>query len=462
MLEEGKFDSTLKGALEHLQVPYDASSWDRLEQRLSQMPGAEPKDPATDQHFRTVLQGLEANYNAAHWDLMAARIVQEQRLRRRIWITKFAEAAIFLLLVANLDGLLGGIRQDSEGNRSNLGTNTPVAEAGFKKRSQKTSPGARVGSENVAQTTSSGFWAPINPATNNNNPISAESANTSVVTLDPSVISSQGSNPSNGVSLPILPLNTDASAISVLDPLPLLQQNAISETFAFVGLPVGVHQKVAKHSNFYALAFLGANQNQIHNGNDMRKKNGSEAGLALGFRGNKWGVEAGIAYSKKTFQPKRKIEINAGNVTNGYYGTYVNQVNADVVSIPVHVTRRLGKLGRTVIQAVAGSTANFAVRKSFDYKTVYYPSLSQSADPNNAGNKPTVQKDSRGVFEHGAVSENFYASVDAGVRVEHSFKKNFAVFLEPMMQTTFTKNGIGPDASKINTFSVRAGVIAAL
>jgi hypothetical protein len=52
--------------------------------------------------------------------------------------------------------------------------------------------------------------------------------------------------------------------------------------------------------------------------------------------------------------------------------------------------------------------------------------------------------------------------VDAGVRVEHSFKKNFAVFLEPMMQTTFTKNGIGPDASKINTFSVRAGVIAAL
>jgi hypothetical protein len=462
MLEEGKFDSKLKGALEHLQVPYDASSWDRLEQRLSQLPGAEPKDPAMDQHFRTVLQGLEANYNAAHWDMMAARIVQEQRLRRRIWITKFAEAAIFLLLVANLDGLLGGIQQDSNGNRQNLGTGVPVAEAGLKKHSSKTGITQGGTKENSLPQETSGFWAPIDQSSTggqNNETVSQSDLN--AVALVPSVFN-DGTVTSGSVSMPTLPLNTDAAALSVLDPLPLLQQNAISETFAFVGLPVGVHQKVAKHSNFYAMAFLGANQNQIHNGNDMRKKNGSEAGLALGFRGNKWGVEAGIAYSKKTFQPKRKIEINAGNVTSGYYGTYVNQVNADVVSIPVHVTRKVGKMGRTVIHAIAGSTANFAVRKSFDYKTVYYPSLSQSSDPNNPGNKPTAQKDSRGVFQHGTVSENFYASVDAGIRVEHSFKKNFSVFLEPMMQTTFTKNGIGPDASKINTFSVRAGVIAAL
>lgn len=462
MLEEGKFDSTLKSALDRLQVPYDASSWNKLEQRLTQSASEEMKEPVLDQHFRKVLQGLEAPYNSAHWDMMADRIVRENRIRRRIWITKFAEAAVFLLLVANLDGLLGGLHDASNDHLASTSSSTPVAEAGFAAGSTNGEFATRSNNHGGGSQDHSGFWAAhgsaataivlssIEPAT---------SASLDGQTSGSDILYSNGLSSANATALV---LNTDAAAISVLDPLPLLQQNSpISETFAYAGLPNRVHQKVAKQRNFYAMVFLGGNQNQIHQGNDLRKVNGGEAGIMAGYRKGKWGVESGLAYSKKVFQPKRKIEINTGSVTNGYYGTYVDKVEADVVSVPVHVTRRIGQYGRVTLQAVAGSTANFAVQKAFKNKTIYFPGLSPNQDP-NAPNFPQTQNAGNGVFEHGTVAENFYASVDAGIRVEKPVGKSFTVFLEPMVQMSLTKKGIGPDPSKINTFSVRAGVIASL
>lgn len=462
MIEEGKFDATLKSALEGLQVPYDPASWDQLEQRIAQMPKTDGQAPGMDQHFRQVLQGLEVPYHSGHWDLMADRIVREQRMRRRIWITKFAEAAVFLLLVANLDGLLGGINAAAtDSNTAGPSSSTPFAAAGLSQstnHSGKTAGITTLASDQTSMAT--GFWSEDNVSTQFVDIFEMGNAVSGYMEENPALF---GVNPGFEVaSQPVLALNTDASAISVLDPIPVLQQgNALSATFAFAGLPQGVHQKVAKQRNFYALAFLGSDQNQIHEGNDLRKANGVKGGIGIGYRKGKWGVETGIAYAKKVFQPKRKIEIYAGNTSGGYYGTYVDQVSADVVAVPVHVTHRLGRVGRVSLQAVAGSTAHFAVQKAFKYQTVFYPGLSQNPDPN--GNKPPViQASGDGIFEKGSVNENFYASVDAGIRLERPLGKSFAVYLAPMVQTTLTKRGIGPGPSKINTISLQAGVIAAL
>ena len=102
------FDNKLKNALEGLEAPFDPSAWAAFEQRLN-APFTEEQPAAVDAVdkavFRT-LERLDAPYQPAHWDMLATRMTQVARTRRRIWIAKLTEAAIFLLLLANLEGFL--------------------------------------------------------------------------------------------------------------------------------------------------------------------------------------------------------------------------------------------------------------------------------------------------------------------------------------------------------------------
>lgn len=111
------------------------------------------------------------------------------------------------------------------------------------------------------------------------------------------------------------------------------------------------------------------------------RENGFGGGVTVGYRKGKWGVETGLAYAHKDFTPQKDINIYAGNPIDGFLGAYVKGVDADVFAVPVKVTRRFARMGRTTGHAVAGITANVATEKRFAYKTVVYPPSSPSPTP---------------------------------------------------------------------------------
>ncbi len=454
-MTDKNFDSRLKSALEHLEAPYDAASWDILEQRMNAMPGAESASPL-DKVAQQALGKLEAPYQPAHWEMLANRMDSTARVRRRIWITKTAEAAIFLLLLLNLEGLLHHSSAPALPGNNPPARHRPQADGTLKHKNKTTADVSfataatdhSVLNEMQGDIQLADFYA--NPAlegAGNGMPLSpfADALAPLQSTLSPF-----STTPEHWASLPDIIT------------LPILLGQPVETTGSRPFLRPVAQIKAPRQSRFYAATFASFDRNYISGEGYSNNGNGYGGGIAVGYRAGKWGVEAGIAYNQKKYQPRHVEEIYKGNTLNGYHGIYAHTVNADMLSVPVKATRRVAQFGQATALVTAGATMNVAMDKSYHYRSTYYPGQAPP-DPNYApGQQPKSRQQARGVLEGGSVHNNFYATADLGVRIEHPINRHFAAYIEPSYRHAIGQKGIGPTPAKINTFSVQAGVLATL
>jgi hypothetical protein len=136
-------------------------------------------------------------------------------------------------------------------------------------------------------------------------------------------------------------------------------------------------------------------------------------------------------------------------------------VEADIVAVPVKITRRIAQFGQTTAHATAGVTTNFAVNKNYEYGSVFYPGQAPSGNL-APSQQPKLKQNGQGVLENGSLKGNVYASADIGVRIEQPIGRRIAAFVEPGYRMALGNKGIGPNPAKINTLSVQAGVLATL
>ena len=462
-MKDTPFDKRLKASLDNLEVPYDPASWKALEQRLN-APFAEehpaPVDSVDKALFRT-LDRLESPYQPAHWDVLAGRLNHAARVRR-LWIMKLSEAAIFLLLLVNLEGLLHVTTPQK----------TPLPQTPASPRLQAEAPSGHRRNGGAAGT------GRIDPGSVIVNAVPAEeeypaSAAARIVDgrdnfgADPyRFIPENAEGSPSAATILLNPTETPTpehwASLPDIVKLPLLLGNPLesAENRAFAA-PVAQNVAPRQH-RFYAATYAAYDWNHVSADGYAHSAGGYGGGMAIGYRIGKWGVEAGLAYNRKQYEPRREEEIYKGNTQNGYYGSYAKTVDADIVSVPVKATRQVGRFGQLTAHAVGGVTTNFAVDKSYHYASTYYPG-SAPPDPNfSPGQQPQLRRKGRGLLENGALNGNAYVSADAGLRLEHPVGRHFVAFVEPVYRHTIAGKGIGPSPAKINTFSIQAGVLATL
>lgn len=452
-MKEKDFDTSVKNALDRLEAPYDPASWAALERRMDAAYIEEnpaPVDPV-DKAVYHKLQQLEAPYQPDHWNLLAGRLAELRRLRLRLWAAKASEIVIILLLLVNLQG---SWVEKSAVPPAKPRHDGPVAAH------QKNATGRDVDAPHRAKgRTSDSFSADSGE--------SFAPAWAAAAPLDPFLtLNNMAAPPEFSPAPDFVPSGPGAlpGPLAAVQPMPV----AFSP-FAFVParhpLPgnMFVPPPKARTGRLYWAAYAAADQNNVRSAGDFQQAKGYSMGYALGYRRGKWGVETGIAYVQKHYEPKKKIEIYSGDVSNGYFGSYLGEVEADMVSVPLKVTRRVARMGRTTAHAVAGLTANVAVQKSYRYKTIRYPgSTPSSQGPNALAAQPQLRENGRGVLENGRLSENAYVSADLGLRLERPIAGRWTAFVEPTFRQSLSARGLGPDPARINTFSFQAGVMASL
>lgn len=440
-----------------MEAEYEPATWDVLRQKMDRMLLEEQPEPVSevDKAVFHTLQNMEMPYQPAHWDMLATKMTEAARLRRRLWIGKMAEAAIFLLLLINIDGLIdmgSGERTRPDrrvrSNRPQVDASTPAQ----KHRQYAATLGAQLQNEHGYVATTDEYSAAMNPA-----------ATFISAVLQTNDINTQQLFPGEN-------LNDQTSGASGVP--------HVSDFFAFLSAPDAspvkfTHRfkmpvfpvKPARTEKLYAVSYGTFNRNFVKTDGETRTANGYGNGIAVGYRKGKWSVEAGLGYTQVGYQPKKEVEIYAGNLQNGYVGTYANRVDADVFSVPVRATRRLARVGRTNVYAVAGVTGNISVQKSYQYKTVSYgtgPSAQPGGNPDQPSQPQLSRKGIGWLEENGKIAGNFYATADVGVRVQHPAGKRFAAFVEPVYHQSLGQSGIGPKLNRINTLSVNAGIVASL
>lgn len=447
-----QFDSTLKSALDQLEVPYDPSTWAALESRLDALPAPD----AVDHVLRPTLEQIESSYDAGSWSALANRMDTIARVRR-LRMSKIAEAAIFLLLLLNLKGFFGVVESVTNPVPVKKEIHGPIAKTHtLKSKKQATTPVnaeteiTATGGQSLSQQVVSflqNLAATIVPDTK------TKTEETATNTLQPIAANNSVLNPSNFYS------QTGLVKFPIGPNLPARSTKQILFAGTAITIPGLQPSKVVKSRHLYAATYASYDKNYLREGSHSDKTTGYGSGMAVGYRKGKWGIETGIAYAQKSYQPERENVEYLNDPFNGIAFYYNDEVNADVFSVPVKVTRRVAKLGNTTAHAVAGVTAHFAANKQYDYKTVYYaPPIPVGPDPN----KPAKAfPDGKGVFEKGGLSNNAYATADLGLRVEQSLGKHYVAFVEPVYRQSLG-GGLGPRTSRLSTFSFQAGVMASL
>ncbi|MFN0013099.1 MAG: hypothetical protein ACKVU2_01005 [Saprospiraceae bacterium] len=448
------FDRQMKSVLDNIEPEFDPSTWDMLAHKMDQ--AAFEEQPvavdAVDKAVYHTLQRLEAPYQQAHWNALANRIQVVAVRVRRLRIAKLAEAAIFLLLLWNTESYWGTGTYLPPA-RPVFDPNVPVAQTrsglpvASKKQTGHPHPSSKSPLEALAaKALQEQLMQPGSPSLLSGDYLMANSAAEILASMN------QTAEQAN--------LRVFAAAKSISPFLLTSRLLVPGRAVAFAQAPT---PKFASQSPFFLAVYTVADNDRI-GGTDGKNYSGSGYGavLAGGFRPDKWGVEAGIGYSAKQYAPKQSVTIVSGNQDDGFYGSSLSEISADLLTVPVKITRRLAKMGRTSAHAVVGATANLALGKNHDYSTTYFPpgTLPPHTLPDPTP-KPALA--SNGLLENGRLSDNIYATVDAGLRIEHRLGKGRHVaFVEPAFRQTFAGKGYGQQEEPVRSFSIQAGVLTYL
>ena len=460
-MDSKNFDKQLKSSLENLEAPFDSTSWQALENRMNsnfteEQPAAvEPVDLVV----KRSLERLEVPYHGGDWSLLNARLNQRV-LVRRIRLSKVAEAAIFLLLLINIEGFLGGFREVLKPAVPVVPKSVvPMASNKHKSSSHKQTSAVAESTPTIltamaeqmvaliaAPFEGSALTGLIPTTSNKSTEIASITANTSL--LDgANFYTSSGIVPFHKIKL-----------------LPQTEPHEFAwENFLHTIPGVIITPSPKKSNGFYAASFASFDKNNIRSSTLDVQENGFGGGAKIGYRKGKWGIESGLAYTQQTFSPAKFVDIYAGSPVLGFLGAYVKDVKADIFSIPVKVTRQFARMGKTTAHAVAGITANIATEKQFAYKTVYYPPVGQQGPDLNPtpDNTRISTTNSTGLLEGGSLRTNAYATADLGLRVERPIGKRYTAFIEPVYRHAMG-GGVGPNREYVNTVSIQAGVMGAL
>ena len=439
-MEFKQFDASVKSALENIQPPYDPTSWDALESRLNAMP---PPD-AIDQRLRPALERLEPSFDESSWASLASKMDGLARARRVKW-TKAAEAALMLLLLINVRSVFQAIE--------------PTPKAPLTPKVENKEPiAAKSGNRKTQQTEA---------AADNNSGLAAQ-----VLQLVQSVVNTFHNDPTLIHTEPILPTLAAVASSQAPGNVPAdlvtparmaflpVPERSVAEPHLFASNLSLPKITPAASGPFYA-GFSGHfEQNQLVQNGYEDQQAGYGGALIVGCRKGKWGVETGVQYSNKTYQPKRDMVEYLNNPFQGIAFYYNNEVDADVVSIPVKATRRVFKAGKTSGHVVAGVSGHFAASKRYQYKNVHYPPP-VPVGPNQIPLGKIPAPTGKGILENGGMTYNAYATADLGFRLEHSLGGRYTAFIEPIYRQSLG-GGLGPVASRLNTTSVQAGILATL
>lgn len=446
-----KFDNDIQSALQNLEMPYDASTWSVLENKLDALPAPD----FLDGMMRPQLEGIDIPLDGSAWTSFANKLDIVTRVRR-LRFTKIAEAAIFLLLLLNLKSFLGFVESVTHPTPAPHVFPRPIATSPF---------APKIKSKSSADLAKS--------ALSDNKTDLAQQIIDFVANRSLSIFNDPSTPDQISAFSHKLPISSNAS---FLDADNFYQKNGIIKftncppnpaksvrsPIADVNfyLPDSKLPKFKGPNRLYVSTYGSIDNNRLREAGHSDQSNGYSGGVSIGYRKGKWGVEAGIAYSRKTYQPKRQNVEFQNDPFNGISFFHINEVDADVVSLPVKATRRIGKIGNATAHAVAGLGAHLATSKTYGYVTTHYPPpVPVGADPNTS--YTSVLPNGKGVLENGGMANNFYGTADLGLRVEHPIGKHYSAFIEPVYRHSIG-GSLGPNLSRINTFSLQAGVVASL
>ena len=512
-----EFDHIIKRNLGQFEPPYDADSWDKLNERIEsnnelfddavrdavaglgatevgdwgrmeQMIMAD-EDTAFDQDVREEVHNYDAPYDPATWPAMHARIKEDERRRRDLIISKIMEAAAVMLALLTFINIWPDLRPDHQqaattqsvpSIESRAADSNPedVASGAIMGSSQSSVSNSATG----AVETSDADQLVVNSAANQSaSSNSNQGANNSVTP------NSQGRENGELAALPV----REPGGVKVLDnggemnhlsqatlveeradygspePVPSLAINvsgsetpmgvaAVTPVLPGKGIRFGFVGAFDINSLFIPDNRFYADGAPIYFEEKNMLATGYSAGANVLFDRSWWSLETGLIYSKKSYEPNRILKFGQ---TFDIKTVDFQKITIQSVQIPVNFHWNFDRKGKTRFYAVAGTGLNLITSTHYD---LLVESDLRSAP---AGSRPSpqqvkeVQEIREDILAGSKFSNMSYMTLQAGMGVERIFNEKFSAYFQPMYmhQVPFFQISY-LEGKKLRSASFQAGV----
>ncbi len=444
-MTEQDFDRHVKEVLQNLEAPYAPESWELLQRRMEAATGGVLSHE--EAQLRHQLEQLSEPYPPEGWQLLYAKMRQRAQRRAAVYAAKAVEIALLILLLLwHFDGkesaypkTAGPVANYSARPKGDMGQ---LSEITLRKENAEPSasptmqPSAREGGAIPDHYSSQSSLRP--------------GAQASISALDePQEID---------ISHKIAPAHW-----AQMEPLPCSAPSLLHRGQTATDLPKAVSPAPTTtgrtQQHFYLLAGAAFHTGRVHFAEGKTQASaGYGAALRMERRKRHWAVGFGLEYTVLAFAPVYQEQLLQGNPHTGYYGIRMPQVSADVLALPLTVSRRFLNTPRWQGWATGGLSTHLALSKSYDYDYTYHAPGTLPPTQIDPNAQPPLRERGLGLLEGGGGASNIWLSADAGIRFEYQWTQGrYAGFLQPSYRHGLSPS-IGPGRPHLHVWSLQAGV----
>jgi hypothetical protein len=501
--DDALLDNIVLAGLSGLEVDFDPSSWDALEEKMTAEDVVE--DAQVDDLARQSLHNYEVPYQKSHWEIMAERLEEEFSLRRKVYKYKVLELALMLLFIFTMINVLpfsadkfGELKAfDFEIFKNNNADKTPLFDAKNIENAKQNKNLNALENENEQNTNKA-----ISTAANENvataqveNTASIASANVSPNTWQNTVSTLTRMPQTVPAQLPIIkkeiiPDNSNTiyigqkkgkstaavltekedatremqAALEMLD-LPkaeLLDFNHVLPSMILVEDKEKTSVWFSMVGNFEANYIFSPDNEELGSSRDTTLGFGYGGGILGGFKRGKWGFETGGIYNHKSYPPNFINQFNPNNDKNVLESEFFQDIQLDILQIPINVQYFVLDRPKWRIYASTGLSVNLLLTPVYQISETRAALVATMASAPPGGGEPDKSLKNKtefptGILAGGSLRENSYLTAQFGLGIERSVGSRWSVFAQPNYQHYLSKNGLKPFKDKFYTMSLSLG-----
>lgn len=488
-MTDKEFDDILKRKLDQFSAEYDPQTWDALEQRIeneglaegngfdeairASMAGFAGSDlspdwdkmekrldaeeaEAFDEHVKESVGKYTAPYDPSSWPLMSAKINEDERLRKQLIAAKVLELVAVLVALLTLFNFLPLLEEAIIDEQQQVVTidddrASTRMEAVIEKETSTSS--APISKSTAEQQMPAG--PAVSGGDNGGTVYGAASQLSEPVSRTTSADATRKRETVEDI--PALNSRTDIflrdymqplAGQSELPPVPA-RAEVTSMTAATVALPHELNSLQVRNTPLTELPsrkkslrlglFTSLDFNHLYMPSeqfyaDGRKIKFSEkyllaTGYSVGatflFDRGAWSFETGLAYSQKSFEPNRVLQLGK---TFDVRTVDFDEISMHLVKVPLNARWNFDRKGKTRFYLVGGAGLNVIAAANYDLLT---RGGVGSRPPGGTRTDIEVARVRENFLDGAEFSSKSFITLSGGIGVEQQLSKKFSLFAQP-------------------------------
>jgi hypothetical protein len=490
------------------------ADWDVFSKLLSKSEGFENID--FDKDIVSKVANHKAKFDNKHWELLKQRLIKEERLRKKVFITTLLESVAVICLLFMFQKYDSSITQDlnnfadqysngtSQSSKEGKGS-TKIQKVSLDDISTIYSHQAYAFQENENLENDQSNTDQVNEASADNNEFVE---NKEIKTLDPLQLNREIAqlNISNlvqkvenlfsqepvkqiSISIPIeektgSEKQVEEVAITAVERntfiTPLLESKKQEIAMALsnnpevlnVSLPSSIKYKETESMHFiqptlgFGQSIIKSSYDKIYNLKAYTTyATQVNLGVMYAFKKNNLELQSGLRYMNKEYNPQKISELYY-DISNNPYRVSLEKIEYDIVEVPLHFKCYFKQSPKINFYAKMGASLNFTLLSHYVVDENLYTNYSRSArittsdgEILNDNSRLSRKEFTPGLLQNGgSFSNNTFVTVAGEIGLERRINKNTFFVMNTEYAKYFIVEGIGPNEDKFNMLNLNIGL----